>query len=163
MNAGKIPRATSTHAAEASTSLEDEDSNIPDEERALASPRAPFSFLQRRINSSRRRRDRASYSPQLHQLIHGRIPQSKTSTLLGAVTSSGGHEETPLAPRLAVLVEAYATSPIATEIENEKEEVPSGGDGSGEMWDMAVESLLLKGTKRASWCTQFKILSGRAF
>ena len=41
--------------------------------------------------------------------------------------------------------------------------VNEGGNGNGELRDVAVESTLLKGRKRASWMTQFKILSGRAF
>ena len=37
------------------------------------------------------------------------------------------------------------------------------GNGNGEMRDVAIESTLLKGRKRATWMTQFRILSGRAF
>jgi hypothetical protein len=67
-------------------------------------------------------------------------------------------------------VEAYADSGIAAEIEREMKEVEQAqarGDGNGtggtELPDVIVENSLLKGRKRASWATQFRILSGRAF
>jgi len=94
----------------------------------------------------------------------------KTSELMDAVSLSSHKTDTPLAPQLATLVEAYATSDIAEEIKNEIEEVRasahSGANGNGpggETRDVAVESSLLRGRKRASWGTQFRILSGRAF
>ena len=75
---------------------------------------------------------------------------------------------------LAALVEAYRASEIAAAIQRDVEVVSrahshSAGPGNGptngesELPDVAVESLLLKGRKRASWTTQFRILSGRAF
>lgn len=166
MNAGKVLRPTSTHAAEASASHDEDDSNIPDEERGLVSPHAvPLSVRSSNGVSTAVADEETELRtrPSSISSSTGEYLKRKTSQLLGAVTSSGGYEETPLAPRLAALVEAYATSPIAAEIKNETEEVASGGDGSEEMRDVAVESSLLRGRKRASWGTQFKILSGRAF
>ena len=96
----------------------------------------------------------------------------KTSQLMDAVSLSSHKADTPpLAQRLATLVEAYANSDIAEEIKNEIEEVrtsaQTGVNGSGieggETRDIVVESSLLRGRKRASWGTQFRILSGRAF
>ena len=96
----------------------------------------------------------------------------KTSQLMDAVSLSSHKTDTPpLAQKLATLVEAYAKSNIAEEITNEIEEVRasaqtsvngSGAEG-GETRDIVVESSLLRGRKRASWGTQFRILSGRAF
>jgi hypothetical protein len=96
----------------------------------------------------------------------------KTSQLMDAVSiSSHKTDNPPLAPRLATLVETYANSDIAEEIKNEIEEVRTsahaGANGNGteggETRDIVVESSLLRGRKRASWGTQFRILSGRAF
>jgi len=98
--------------------------------------------------------------------------QRKTSQLMDAVSlSSHKSDTTPLEQQLAVLVEAYANSDIAGKIKNEIEEVRAsahtGVDGNGteggETRDIVVESSVLRGRKRASWGTQFRILSGRAF
>ena len=96
----------------------------------------------------------------------------KTSQLMDAVSINSRKSDTPpLAQRLAALVEAYASSDIAEEIKREVEEVRASaqtgvnGNGTegGETRDIVVESSLLRGRKRASWGTQFRILSGRAF
>ncbi|KAL1758636.1 hypothetical protein FB107DRAFT_258437 [Schizophyllum commune] len=82
----------------------------------------------------------------------------------------GGHEVTP---RLQNLVDAYAESDVARAIREEGERVRrenSEADArdaergaNGELPDVAAETTLLRGRKRASWGTQFRILSGRAF
>ena len=96
----------------------------------------------------------------------------KTSQLMDAVSLSSHKTDTPpLAQQLATLVDAYANSDIAEGIKAEIEEVRAsahtGANGSGteggETRDVVVESSLLRGRKRASWGTQFRILSGRAF
>lgn len=96
----------------------------------------------------------------------------KTSRLMDAVSLSSQRSDTsPLTPALATLVQAYAESDIAERIKNEIEEVRasahtgSSGNGTegGETRDVVAESSLLRGRKRASWGTQFRILSGRAF
>lgn len=96
----------------------------------------------------------------------------KTSQLMDAVSLSSQKADTPpLAQQLATLVETYANSDIAEEIKNEIEEVrtsaQTGANGNGteggETRDIVVENSLLRGRKRASWGTQFRILSGRAF
>lgn len=96
----------------------------------------------------------------------------KTSQLMDAVSlSSQGAETPPLTPELAILVENFAKSDIAERIKNDIEEVRAsahtgtsgvGTEGGGTR-DVVVESSLLRGRKRASWGTQFRILSGRAF
>ncbi len=65
-----------------------------------------------------------------------------------------------MTPRLAVLVDAYASSDIASSIRAEIDEIQSR---AGDLPDVVVEDSLLKGRKGASWTTQFRILSGRAF
>lgn len=164
MNASKTPRAAGTPVAEGSTSPE-YGSNISDEERALASPRAvPLSIRSSNNLSTAVAEEETELRtrPSSMSSSTGGYLKRKTSQLLGAVTPSGGIDDTPLAPRLAALVESYASSSIAAEIKNEMEEV-SRQNGNGDMRDVAVESSLLRGRKRASWGTQFRILSGRAF
>jgi len=69
-------------------------------------------------------------------------------------------------PHVAGLVDAFATNEIATAIRAEIRSVAQpahGPEGSEELPDVTVESELLRGHKRATWATQFSILSGRAF
>lgn len=96
----------------------------------------------------------------------------KTSQLMDAVSLSSHKTDTPpLAQQLAALVEAYANSDIAEGIKNEIGQVRASahtavngnGTDGGETRDIVVESSVLRGRKRASWGTQFRILSGRAF
>ncbi|KAG1759716.1 hypothetical protein EDD22DRAFT_904851 [Suillus occidentalis] len=91
----------------------------------------------------------------------------KTSQILEAVRSSPSGDNV-LTPKLAQLVESYSTSEVARSIKAETEVATAqhGADTShadGELRDVVVENSLLRGRKRASWGTQFTILSGRAF
>jgi len=106
----------------------------------------------------------------------------KTSQIFDAVMTNG-KKKTPsatVAPALASLVDAYANSTIAAEIKDEcdalrreanspsngnERRAPNGGSGavSNELPDVALETSMLRGRKRASYGTQFRILSGRAF
>ncbi|KAF9475974.1 hypothetical protein BDN70DRAFT_883068 [Pholiota conissans] len=107
----------------------------------------------------------------------------KTSQLFEAVaalgngknrhTAAAGHVD----PALSALVDAYEKSDIAKTIREEGDELrhevvradrglaPSGGGvaASGALPDVAHETSMLRGRKRASYATQFRILSGRAF
>lgn len=101
--------------------------------------------------------------------------KKKTSQLIGAIsTSSRASTSTSpvLAPQLASLVEAFRESDNAKNLAEEVAEVErvaqadaanqhSGVNGS--LPDVALENSLTRGRKRASWGTQFRILSGRAF
>jgi hypothetical protein len=95
--------------------------------------------------------------------------QRKTSQLLEVIslsTAHGSDHGPPLMPHVAGLVDAYAASEVATTIRAEIRSVAQpaqGPEGSEELPDVAVESELLRGRKRATWATQFSILSGRAF
>ena len=66
----------------------------------------------------------------------------------------------------------FDLSPVFTPVtvgNGEKDEIaevqrrPETNGSQGEMRDVAVETTLLRGRKRATWGTQFRILSGRAF
>jgi len=69
-------------------------------------------------------------------------------------------------PHIASLVDAYAASNVAAAIRADIIAVAQpaqGPESSAELPDVAVESTLLRGRKRATWATQFRILSGRPF
>jgi len=93
----------------------------------------------------------------------------KTSQLLEIVslsTAHGSDSGPTLMPHIASLVDSYATSEIGAAIRADIQAVAhpaQSPDGSDELPDVTVESTLLRGRKRATWSTQFRILSGRAF
>ena len=94
--------------------------------------------------------------------------KKKTSQLIGAIsTSSRASTSTSpvLAPRLVSLVEAFKQSDVARNLAEEANEAERNvlADNQNQQPDVALENSLTKGRKRATWGTQFRILSGRAF
>ena len=103
----------------------------------------------------------------------------KTSQISNSIANIVGDRKTdaggiPLAPALIVLVDAYATSDIAAGIKAHGDQLrrevvrtdngdATGGTVSNELPDVVLETSILRGRKGASWGTQFRILSGRAF
>lgn len=86
--------------------------------------------------------------------------QASTSSFFSTRNSSP--PTATLSPRLKSLVSSYSTSSIAQAIRNEINDVATtsstmNGNGS------ANEENGLQSYERASWWTQFKILSGRSF
>ncbi|KAI6025447.1 hypothetical protein EDC04DRAFT_2869360 [Pisolithus marmoratus] len=144
------------------------------EERALLSPSdAEETELQTRVSSASQNSRRQSISSAIRR---------KTSQMFDAVRrgrDEGGSANVP--ENLADLVALYEASATAKAMRAEfdgvyrvhgfSDEVPSNGtiDASGErttmheMRDVAAETNMLRGRQRASWGTQFRILSGRAF
>ena len=91
----------------------------------------------------------------------------KTSELFEAILTAGSgaasQKTSPtLTPRLASLVEAYAVSDIAKAVHEGIEEAQRRGRG-GEQLDMDEQDRNQHSRRGASWPTQFRILSGRAF
>ncbi|KAK7006194.1 ABC transporter protein [Favolaschia claudopus] len=169
VHAGMDERFNST---EDGTTLEpsspsDDGANIADEERGLIrhqTPAVPLSTRSRVGSVSPEQPEETELRTRTANYI-----KRKTSQLLEAVSLNSGRRRSnaPLAPKLAALVEAYAASSVAREIKEEAEttrRVSAGVDvGTNELRDVAVETSLLRGRKRASYATQFGILSGRAF
>ncbi|KAK7682498.1 hypothetical protein QCA50_014298 [Cerrena zonata] len=101
--------------------------------------------------------------------------KKKTSQLIGAIsTSSRASTSTSpvLAPKLASLVEAFRDSDNAKSLAEEIAEIERIAQAdaanqhagvNGSLPDVALENSLTRGRKRATWGTQFRILSGRAF
>jgi len=86
----------------------------------------------------------------------------KTSQLIKVVVGEQP-VDAPLSQKLSALVDAYAASDMATSIREEIGAVSRGEDPTQSLPDVAEESRLLRGRRGASWPTQFRILSGRAF
>ncbi|KAF9021922.1 hypothetical protein BDZ89DRAFT_1071060 [Hymenopellis radicata] len=146
--------------------LED-DTNLADEERALARPSVAVPLAVRSHPSS----NSSSHTPSSISSTTGYIKR-KTSQLFEAVSGSTTEGNEVMAPKLTALVNAYAQSSIASDIKAEIDQIQreqqgrmngSNVDAGNELPDVAFETSLLRGRKRASWGTQFRILSGRAF
>lgn len=159
MHAGLEPRSPDSPSNDAVSSISSD--NLLDEERAVgASSVGSHGRSSTTVEEETELRTRrVSFTSSVKR---------KTSQLLEAVRSSPSGDST-LTPKLAQLVESYSTSEVAQSIKAETEEVATaqrGADAShagGELRDVVVEISLLRGRKRASWGTQFTILSGRAF
>lgn len=155
------------------SSPQEDVTNLGDEERGLLRHQTPAVPLSTR--------SRGSTSPENNEETELRTrPNSTTSTganyikrktsqFLEAVSLSSGQNKkanAPLAPKLAALVGAYAASDVARHISEEGEALRRSANAAADgnaLPDVAVETSLLRGRKRASYATQFRILSGRAF
>ena len=146
-------------------------SNLGDPERGL--PRAQTGVLSvRSIVAGVPSEEATEMQPTSSGSSTTNFLRHKTSQIFDAVMSNSQNrsQESPIAPALANLVDAYANSTIAAEIKTECEELRAAaatGNGHGsvsnELPDVALETSILRGRKRASYGTQFRILSGRAF
>ncbi|KAJ7767188.1 hypothetical protein B0H16DRAFT_1789130 [Mycena metata] len=155
--------------------------NLGDEERGLARHQTPAVPLSTRSRGSTSPDDNADDTE-----LRTRVPSSssgaqhyikrKTSQFLEAVSLSSSSNKNngsaSISPKLAALVDAYAASGVARGIREEGEALRRASanatagvepNANGELPDVAVETSLLRGRKRASYGTQFRILSGRAF
>jgi hypothetical protein len=166
--------------------LEDH-TNLGDEERGLLVPHAvPLSvrsILSNNLDDDTELQPTRPTSA-ISSSSSANYVKRKTSQIYEAVVSNdvvnilGGRKTdaagTPLAPALVVLVDAYARSDIAAGIKANGDQLrrevvrtdngdATGGAVSNELPDVALETSMLRGRKGASWGTQFRILSGRAF
>ncbi|KAI0091068.1 hypothetical protein BDY19DRAFT_984096 [Irpex rosettiformis] len=87
----------------------------------------------------------------------------KTSQLLEATALGPQHTDAPLPPKLVALIDAFRDSEIAAELKSEIAEAERESSQQQQLPDVALENSLTRGRRRASWGTQFTILSGRAF
>ncbi|KAF9507174.1 hypothetical protein BS47DRAFT_1373972 [Hydnum rufescens UP504] len=100
----------------------------------------------------------------------GNYIKRKTSQLLDAISSGStkGNGGSTMSPQLAALVQAYYDSDIASAIREDINVIKQRPEHTGEpeatqTRDITEESSNLRGRRRASYATQFRILSGRAF
>ncbi|KZT01551.1 uncharacterized protein LAESUDRAFT_752603 [Laetiporus sulphureus 93-53] len=167
MQAGLEPRSLESPQGELTT-LEDGD-NARDEERAFEHGTASHSLSGRSHDQSSTAVDETELQLRPSSVAGSAsgYVKRKTSQLLKAITPISSPGDTPLAPRLQVLVDAFAESSIAAAIKEDFEEMArtaaAAQDAANQLPDVALETNLTRGRKRASWGTQFRILSGRAF
>jgi hypothetical protein len=137
-------------------------SNNPDEETELQPTRPASATSSSSANYLKRK------TSQIYDAV---ISNGVVNIVGGRTTDATG---TPLTPALVNLVDAYARSDIAAGIKADGEQLrrevvrtdngdATGGAVSNELPDVVLETSILRGRKRASWSTQFRILSGRAF
>ena len=100
----------------------------------------------------------------------GNYIKRKTSQLMDVISSGStkGNEGPTISPQLAGLVRAYYDSDIANAIREDINTLKQRPEQTGEpdathTRDITEESSNLRGRRRASYATQFRILSGRAF
>lgn len=187
MRASAVPRRSGTPSLDVSPSLDDH-TNLGDEERGL--PLVPHSVpLSVRSLVSNSLDDNTELQPTRPKSAGSSSSSTnylkrKTSQIYEAVISNGvvkiagrstATAGSPMAPALVNLVDAYATSAIAAGIKADTEQLrsetvrtdngvaTSGRAVNNELPDVILETSILRGRKSASWGTQFRILSGRAF
>lgn len=148
----------------------EEDSNMRDEERAFTRRDRPSSIS---LHSAYRE----ATGGQIEETELRERPSSiysstayirrQTTRLLEAFKPSAHMNEGPVPPKLQELIDAFKNSEINQSLSAEIAEVSrvpaTDANGTAELPDVAVESSISRGRKRASWGTQFRILSGRAF
>jgi hypothetical protein len=186
MQAIAVPRASGTPSIDIAPALDDH-TNLGDEERGLpilphAVPLSVRSILSNNPDDEPELQ-RTGPTSENSSSSSANYLKRKTSQIYEAVVSNGvvniiGGRKTnaagsSLAPALVYLVDAYATSDIAAGIKADGEKLrrevvrTDTGDADGavnnELPDVVLETSILRGRKRASWGTQFRILSGRAF
>ena len=189
MQAAAVPRDSGTPSIDISPSVDDH-TNIGDEERGLPIVPHPVPLSVRSLISSNSeeitelqptRPTSAGSSSSSANYLKRRTSRIYEAVVSNGVNIVGGKKTTtasPLAPALVNLVDAYARSDIAAGIKADGEQLrrevvradngdvggaTGGGIVSNELPDVVLETSILRGRKRASWGTQFRILSGRAF
>ncbi|KDQ08706.1 hypothetical protein BOTBODRAFT_37700 [Botryobasidium botryosum FD-172 SS1] len=146
-----------------------ESDNLGDEERALGRPSTSSGGQTPAVEEETELRTRPNSLSDTAKASDGEnFIKRKTSQILEAFSSAGSSKgEAPLAPKLAYLVDSYAQSEIAAAIKAEVEafsRTPPAANGvTDDLPDVVEETSSLRSRQRASYTTQFRILSGRAF
>ncbi|EJF64891.1 hypothetical protein DICSQDRAFT_159875 [Dichomitus squalens LYAD-421 SS1] len=172
MQAGLEPRSRESQSPPTELAQAgEEDNNIHDEERALGRRDRPSSISLRSAyrNSDDTRVEETELRTRASS-IHSSTAyiRRQTARLLEAIKPSQHRGDGPVPPKLLELINAFKNSEIHQALTSEILEVaraPAAEEGvpTSELPDVSVESQLSRGRKRASWGTQFRILSGRAF
>ncbi|KAI0787590.1 hypothetical protein C8Q74DRAFT_1252688 [Fomes fomentarius] len=174
MQAGMEPRSLDSPPTEVSRPAgEEEDSNLHDEERGLGRRDRPSS-----ISLHSTYQENPAPAPADETELQTRPSSIYSSTayirrqtgrLLEAIKPSQPRNDGIVPRKLQELINSFKDSDIHQRLDAEIDEVAStpaaepNGNGTAELPDVAVESSITRGRKRASWGTQFRILSGRAF
>ena len=152
------------------TQLGEDDSNLRDEERALARGDRQSSIS---LHSAYRETEAPPAEETELRVRASSIHSStayirrQTTRLLEAIKPSAHRSDGPIPLKLMAIIDAFKSSEtnqaLAREITEAANAPVAQQNGSSELRDVAVESNITRGRKRASWGTQFRILSGRAF
>jgi hypothetical protein len=141
-----------------------EDGPAPDEEQGLARPSSSRHLSRSLLGSNglnEQETELLTRDTSVVETAAGSI-RRKTSQLLEVMSSSSARADRPMSMRLATLIQAYADSDVANSIRVEMAAV-SRVEGETDALDISIASLSSKTRRRASYGTQFTILSGRAF
>ncbi|THH08580.1 hypothetical protein EW145_g2614 [Phellinidium pouzarii] len=139
-------------------------SNLDDEERGFLHSRRSLHSSNGNSNAESTSVDETELQTRPNSVTteSSAFVKRKTSQFLDVIRGNQNKANTPLSPRLAVLVEAYAASDIATGVRAEIDSF-AHRNPVDELPDVVEENRLLRGRRGASWLMQFRILSGRAF
>lgn len=145
-------------------SSRDDVSNIADEERAFTKRVSRSRFHRTNGNSEASRSDETELQTRSGSITpdSSSFVKRKTSQFLDVLRGGQQRGSAALSPQLATLVDAYAASEIAASIKSEVD-AQAQRRPEEQLPDVAEENRLLRGRRGASWLTQFRILSGRAF
>ena len=157
--AGIEPRSLDSPAT--NPELSEGETDHRDEERALTGQSSAPSSLGRQTSRSDVTEQQTHTSTTVG--TSNSFIKRKTSQLLQAIAPSSGLSDVPIPPKLAELVENYNSSDIFASLKQEIQEVQVQDTETSILPDVALENNLTRGRQRASWGTQFRILSGRAF
>jgi hypothetical protein len=151
--------ASSNHSVHGGHGRFDEEQPIRHNNDSLAVPAAsPGTSGRNEFELPKRRRSFLSQVPDfIKQALDGTTGASSSPTAAGVVEI-----------HLDALVKSYKESSIAKAVHDDVATIAASNSHSinGEVnqtRDVAEESNVLRGRRRASWTTQFRILSGRAF
>jgi hypothetical protein len=151
--------ASSTHSVHGGQGRLDEEQAIRHDKNSLGVPAASTGTSERdEPELHKRRKSFLSQVPDFIQQTFDGITGASSSPTAGAAEV-----------HLDTLVKLYKESSIAKTVHDEvasaaasNTQVANGGEVN-ETRDVVEESNVLRGRRRASWTTQFRILSGRAF
>ena len=147
--------ATNPELSEGETDRRDEEQALPP-----ASSSAPFALGGRQSSGS----EETELQTRSNTAVgtSSNFIKRKTSQLLEAI-SPARLGDAPISPKLAELIDAFYKSAMYAQLQMEIAEVEVRDDAQAALPDVALENSLTRGRQRASWGTQFRILSGRAF
>lgn len=169
MQAGMEPRSQDSQTPPEPARAAEEQNNIRDEERALPQADRPStSSLRSAYRTSDDTRVEETRTRASSVYSSTAYIRKKTSQLLEAIKPSQPRIDGPVPPKLQELIDAFREGAIHQDLQNEilgVQGVSNAGESiaMSQLPDVSIESKLSRGRKRASWGTQFRILSGRAF
>ena len=170
MQAGMEPRSLDSPPSEEAQPVSQDDINIRDEERAFTRRDRPSSISLRSTYQENAQAEETELRTRPSSIYSSTAYiRRQTARLLDAFKPSAPKPGGIVPHKLQELINSYKDSEIHQQLVAEiddaaaSSEAQANGNGTTELPDVAVESNITRGRKRASYGTQFRILSGRAF